>query len=283
MNIKTLFAALGVLFVTFSASAAELTVTMVADRANAHCQGPRWSADGKQLAYEVFQAKRDVRETWIVQLGPSLRPGQRQEVSAGRSRTSALLGGKKAPVVDFEWAPSMTLLSNPYIISSRGPKKNFDLFADGDWLTSSNPGNDGQPSWSSDGRLIAYASQRRDSGDIYVIDLTNPDKHLRATLWPNATEFRPKWSPTKNFMLFTRSQEGKNGQDIGLVMDVKRPEDSTRMVTTWPGDEVRPSWSRRITCCVLFEQRSGRGPKGFDLWVIGVDGKCQEARFGRRR
>ena len=248
---------------------------LVADKPGAHCQAPQWSADGLQLAYEVYRPKKDTRETWIAELAPSGTVIKRSEVSTGRSQASALLGGRKAPIVDFEWAPTMTLLSKPYKLSSRGPKKNFDLFADGDWLTKNNPGNDGQPSWSHDGRYIGYASQRQDSGDIYVIDLGgNPDSHIRATLWPNATEFRPQWSPTKNFLLFTRSQEGANGQDIGLVIDIRRPEDTTRMVTQWPGDEIRPSWSPDGVRVAFYSNRGYKtDSKRFDLWVIGVDGK----------
>ena len=95
--------------------------------------------------FEVYRPKKDTRETWIAEMDATDHVLKPSEVSTGRSQASALLGGRKAPIVDFEWAPTMTLLSKPYILSSRGPKKNFDLFADGDWLTKNNPGNDGQP------------------------------------------------------------------------------------------------------------------------------------------
>ena len=146
------------------------------------------------------------------------------------------------------------------------------MYADGAWLTKN--GNDGQPSWSADGRFIAYASQQADSGDIFVIDLQGDiDQPKQATLWPNATEVRPSWSPTKNFLMFSRAQSGTKGQDIGVVMDVLRPMDSTRMVTNWDGDEVRPSWSPDGVRIAFYSNRGKKNQKHFDLYVVGANGQ----------
>ena len=167
----------------------------------------------------------------------------------------------------------MQILNRPYVFSSRSPRKNFDLYADGAWLTK-NLGNDGQPNWSADGRFIAYASQQADSGDIFVIDLQGDiEQPKQATLWPNATEVRPSWSPTKNFLMFSRAQSGTKGQDIGVVMDVLRPMDSTRMVTNWDGDEVRPSWSPDGVRIAFYSNRGKQNQKHFDLYVVGANGQ----------
>lgn len=245
----------------------------VADRPSAHCQAPRWSPDGLQIAYDVYNPKKDTRETWIARFTADLRKEGEDEVTTGRSAASAALGGKKPPVVELTWAPDMKLLSKPYVFSSRGPKKNFDLFADGTWLTKDNPGNDGQPAWSSDGRYIAYTSQRRNSGDIYVIDLAgDPDKHLQATVFPDSTEFRPRWAPSKSYLLFTRSRPEK-GSDIGLVIDVARPADTTQMITDWSGDEIRPSWSPDGRRVAFYSNKGNSNDKVFDLYVIDINGE----------
>lgn len=251
------------------------TPKLIADRPAAHCQAPRWSPDGKYLAYDVFEPKKDLRETWIVPAAGG-QDGM-TEVTTGRGTgVSALLDGKKPPVVELAWAPNMKLLSKPYVFSTRGPKKNFDLFADGSWLTS-NPGNDGQPSWSSDGRFIAFTSQQADSGDVMVIDLAGDSQDpKRVTLWQNATEFRPVWAPGKNHLMFTRSQSGSKGQDIGLVVDVLRPKETTKMVTEWEGDEIRPSWSPDGRKVAFYANKGNANDKIFDLWVINIDGSGEK-------
>lgn len=263
----------GALLLPTLASAEISTPRQIADRPAAHCQAPRWSPDGLQVAFDVYNPKVDTREIWIAQFSSDMRKDGESEVTTGRSAAGAALGGKKPPVVELAWAPDMKAANKPYVFSSPGAKKNFDLFIDGTWLTN-NPGNDGQPDWSSDGRYIAYASQRKDSGDIYVIDLQgDPEKPLQATRWPDATEFRPRWAPKKNYLLFTRSLSGNKGQDIGLVIDVTRAADTTQMITDWTGDEIRPSWSPDARRVAFYSNKGQQNDKIFDLWVIDINGQ----------
>lgn len=253
-----------------SAGAAVSNPRMIADRPAAHCQSPQWSPDGKQLAFEVYDPKADARETWIIKFDSSGRKASEREVSVGRVTAAALLGGKKPPVVDFAWAPDMNLISDPFVFSSRGPKKNFDLFADGSWLTS-NPGNDGQPAWSPSGAYIAFTSQQRDSGDIMLMEPGGDGKPRQVTMWPNATEFAPQWAPKGKTLLFVRSQPRK-GQDIGIVFDVTKPGTTTKMLTEWSGEETRPRWSPDGRQVAFYANKGNKNDKLFDLWVIGVDG-----------
>ncbi len=251
----------------FNAQAKPTAPRLVASRLQAHCQIPRWSPDGKKIAYDVYEPKSDLREIWIINEDGSAPT----EVKTGKSTASGLLGERKAPMVEFCWAPDMTLLNQPYVFSSLGPRKNFDLFADGGWLTD-NVGNDGQPDWSKCGRYIAYASQRKASGDVYVIDLQGDGSPIQMTFWNNDTVYRPRFSK-QNKLLFTRSESGSRGLGIGVIEDVTRAKETTRMITDWTGDEIRPEWSPDGTKIAFFSNKGNQNDKMFDLWVIGADGK----------
>ncbi len=262
-----------VLLAPLVATAEVSTPKQIADRPSAHCQAPRWAPDGSQIAYDVYDPSKDSRETWLQKLSPDgRREANAEEVSAGRTGAADLLGGRKPPVVELEWAPNMKQLSRPYVFSSRGANKNFDLFADGDWITK-NPGNDGMPSWSKDGRYIAYASQQKDSGYIYAIDLGGDSTPIRLTFWPTATEFMPRWAPAGHTLMFTRSQSGSKGQDIGVIQDTAKPQETLRMVTEWPGDEIRPSWSPDGKLIAFYANKDTKSDKVFDLWVVDATGQ----------
>ncbi len=262
------------LFFPCLAQADVSTPRQLVDRPAAHCLAPNWSPDGQQLSYEVYHPKKDARETWIIKFSPGMRKARQDvEVNTGRGRARDLLGGgRKAPIVEFEWAPNMKLLSKPYVFSSVGLKRNFDLFADGSWLTR-NSGNDGQPSWSPDGRYIAFTSQQKNSGDIMLLDLQGESEDPnQLTFWPSSTEFRPRWAPKKNYLLFTRSQANNEAQDIGLIADPSRPRETLKMVTNWKADEIRPSWSPDARKIAFYSNKEQKNDKTFDLWVINLNG-----------
>ena len=57
-----------------------------------HCQIPKWSPDGKEVAIELFAPKKDAREVVIVEVSDRNQWVKDRKVGAGRSRAGALLG-----------------------------------------------------------------------------------------------------------------------------------------------------------------------------------------------
>lgn len=237
-------------------------------RNDTHCQTPKWSPDGKEIAVETFSPKKDLRGVVVV---PVSNPSSVTEVTAGQSKALAKLGEKKAVVGEFAWAPDRSTLTKPYIFSSNARDNNFDLYADGSWLTT-NKGNDGNPDWSTDGRFIAYVAQGDKSGDIYLIEVEGDiEKPIRATFFDDSTELRPQWASEGNTLLFTRSSKDESGRDIGLIGDASRPQDTTRMVVTWSSDEIRPSLSPDGRKIAFYSNRKQKNKKKYDLWVVDVN------------
>lgn len=245
----------------------------VAARPSAHCQAPQWSPDGKKLAIDVYNPKVEAREVWVMELNERFNVNREEQVLPLGQRASRLNGGKTPPVIEFSWTPDMEMLNPPYVFSSQGMnRKNFDIYADGSWLTEANTGNDGQPSFSPDSNYLAYTSQQRESGDIMMIDYTaDLEKPIKLTDTPSSTEYLPQWHPKKPKLLFIRSQKTR-GQDIIVIDDPKNPKDSTRELTNWSADEIRPHWSPNGDYVAFYSNEKSGSDKIFDLWVIKADG-----------
>lgn len=269
-------------FITIALSIFALSVTPalakisppqeVASRPSAHCQAPQWSPDGKQLAIDIYNPKRESREVWVVHLTNRYVQLKEEQVLPLGQQTSRLNEGKSAPVIEFSWTPDMEMLNPPYVFSSQIPqRKNFDIYGDGTWLTK-NKGNDGQPTISPDSNYLAYTSQQRDSGDIMMIDFSGDiEQPIALTQTPNYTEYHPQWHPSQAKLLFIRSQKSR-GQDIMIIDDPKNPMQTMRPLTEWKADEIRPHWSPDGEWVAFYSNEKSGSDKVFDLWVIKADG-----------
>lgn len=86
-------------------------------------------------------------------------------------------------------------------------------------------GSDGQPSWSPDGKRIAYISKEDGNFEIYVIGADGSNK-TRLTSTP-ASDGLPVWSPDGNWIAFRSDRDGKwaiyvarpDGSDVRKVVD----------------------------------------------------------------
>jgi Tol biopolymer transport system component len=244
----------------------------VAARPSSHCQAPQWSPDGKRLAMEVYFPKKETRQVWIMNLSDRFQVIKEEQVGVLGQQTSRLADGKAPPVVEFTWTPDMEMLNPPYVFSTQNPQfKNFDIYGDGTWLTK-NKGNDGQPSISSDANYLAFTSQQRDSGDIMMIDFGGDmEQPIALTQTPNFTEYHPQWHPKAPSLLFIRSQKSR-GQDIMVIDDIKSPAQTTRALTEWAEDEIRPHWSPSGDAVAFYTNHESGSDKIFDLWVVGANG-----------
>ena len=240
----------------------------IAHRPSAHCRRPRWSADGQKLAFSVYEGEPDEGQTWTMAMPPPTRP-EDAEASV------VVLGHEPGPVVDFAWQPACAHgVMPPYVAAGLGPHGLYDLYADGAWLDHGRGKvHTRAPSWSRACDFLAFTVRGPRAIEIEVLQTRAGGPARPVTLTQSADEVAPLWSPTGARLLFVRYTSGSpNGHDLGVILDVTRPQTSTHMLTDWPGDEVAPAWSPDGKQVAFLANRDTEHPESFDLWVIHIDG-----------
>ena len=122
-------------------------------------------------------------------------------------------------------------------------------------------GWDRSPSWSPDGRHIAFVSHGDEGDDIYVMssDGSNPQ---RLTDDP-ADDFSPSFSPDSRHIAFISNRDG-NFEVYVMGWD---GSNLTRL-TDHPADDWRPSWSPDGRRIAFVSERDGN----FEIYVMDPDG-----------
>ena len=121
------------------------------------------------------------------------------------------------------------------------------------------PGNNAMPSFSPNGRRIAFASDRSGNWDIYMMDVTGGQP---VQLTNDATDdIHPSFSPDGKQLVYC-SHGGQSGQWELVVIDVDNPA-TKRFI----GYGLLPSWSPTENK-ILFQRAQERGTRWFSIWTI---------------
>ena len=123
------------------------------------------------------------------------------------------------------------------------------------------PAGDYTPSFSPDGRHIAFMSKRDGNREIYVMD-SDGSNPTRLTDDP-ADDFSPSWSPDGRHIAFMSERDGN--QEI-YVMDFDGS--NPRRLTDDPADDRAPSWSPDGRYIVFDSERDGNQ----EIYVMDSDG-----------
>jgi TolB protein len=117
------------------------------------------------------------------------------------------------------------------------------------------------PSWSPDGRSIAYTSYRSGLPDILISNifagtLESPTKGI-------GQNFLPVFSPDGTRIAFMSSRDGNSE-----IYIVDRDGRNLMRLTNNPAIDVTPTWSTNGTQIAFTSERTG-SPQ---IWVVGIDG-----------
>ncbi|HEU5153106.1 MAG TPA: protein kinase [Gemmatimonadales bacterium] len=117
--------------------------------------------------------------------------------------------------------------------------------------------------WSSDGRTIAFNSDRNGEMNLWLHSEGEPDRQL--TTGPGG-DYQPNWSPNGNVIVFFSSRSGRND-----IWTVQVADGALKRLTSDTGIHINPFFSPDGKYIAYHEDRDGR----FQLWVMNADGSNQ--------
>ena len=231
--------------------------------AGAYDGRPTWSPDGRFLAFARGHGEDQFRELWVVPArGGTARRVRREDVHAS-------FASQERPA----WSGDGRSLL--YSQALDGDRDLYTVEPDGSGLRqlTKNDVDDYDPSFSPDGRSIAFVRVLRASRESYNQELfvmrADGSGVRRLTRW-SGEDLAPAWSPDGSRIVFVRRTPGA-GDDALLSLYTIRP-DGAHLVKLKTADEFwdSPTWSPDSRSIAV---TSGNGiEEGGDLSVVRADG-----------
>ncbi|MCD6291570.1 MAG: PD40 domain-containing protein [Anaerolineae bacterium] len=197
---------------------------------------PAWSPDGRKIAFASARDDPENLQLYIMNAD----------------------GSDQHPLLPFEasdnWSPAWSP-DGQKIAYQSNRDHSFEIYvvnADGTGrtrLTGTGAQADGQPSpnnsmpsWSPDGKRIAFVSDRDGNHEIYVMNADGSDQR-RLTNHP-ADDVRPRWSPDGQYILFESDRHGRRGLYVIPAPGANpQPTREAKLLTDARGDYVAPNWA----------------------------------------
>ena len=164
---------------------------------------------------------------------------------------------------------ALPLLAKPFIAYDReGDVYVYDIGARRHTNLTDDPANDVKPTWSGDGKQIAFLSNRDGMRDLYAVDADG--RRVRRLTNSPERESEPAWSPNSRYIAYTLYSDDPDALTPVVLLDVRTGEE--RAITAGTGvADLATSWfpsSDRI----LFSRRG----RGFGTYAVDIRGGVEE-------
>jgi tRNA A-37 threonylcarbamoyl transferase component Bud32 len=215
---------------------------------------PRWSPDGRRIAFTSNRGNDNPQnyDVWVMDADGS---NPQRYIATGAWDEYAAW----SPLDDGQIAIATTADNNSEIHVGTGSNLRRLTF---------NTVRDEWPTWSPDGKRIAYSNYQFDKGDIFVTDVSTAEsKWLFGT---EGDDNQPAWSPNGRWIVFVRRLNEKDafGQLVLISADGASPSRLTEAYAS------NPAWSPDSEWIVFVRGLDSNGNGELDekdetdLWAI---------------
>jgi Tol biopolymer transport system component/DNA-binding winged helix-turn-helix (wHTH) protein len=214
-----------------------------------YCGGIAWDPDGHNLV--VSSDRRGAMEFWKVAVDPRHAPARLDLSDANPGEVAVSKTGQR--LVFTHYSGDSNIL--------RGELKNAHLTGAAPLIASTR--YEARPSYSSNGKRIAFESDRTGNEEIWTSS-ADGSQTLQLTSFGNAWAGSPRWSPDDRQIAFDSNAAGK--WDIYVI-----PSDGGKPVrfTQGSGSSLRPSWSHDGKW-IYYCASQNSGPQ---IWKKGAAGR----------
>lgn len=225
-------------------------------------QRPAWSPDGKRLLFTRHKGT----SLQLIELRPDT--GDERRVSENTETEN-----------DAAWSPDGSEIA--FTLNHPQPNQSdVEVFrlklADKTQVKVAGTGNklshEEYPSWSPDGRQLAFTSTRDGNQEVYVVSADGGD-WFRITSDP-AHDAHPAWSPSGDQIAFATDRWG----DLEIAV-VKSDGTQLRRLTFSPGLDDFPAWSPDGRSLAFSSQRDGNR----EVYTLEVESGTATRRTNRPR